>query len=405
MAKGKKSPNGSGSIWQRPDGRYGAALTYPYHDAATGRTKRRRTSTTKPNWDEAHKWLMERQNDLLGGVAVSPENPTFGEFLKGWLRDVVEPSVAPKTHEKREYHVGVHIAPALGHVRLKELAARQIQAFYTRLARREPPLATSTRRDIHTTLKMSLNQALRWGLIPRNPCDLVDPPRPILSDDLEDEEEEEIRALTDEQARKLFAATESKRWHHYYIAAIRTGLRPGELLGLKWRDLVLDADPGSLRVRRTLGVKPDGETYMKPPKSEASKRTLALHWEATEAFAAQREMLVGEGLATGPKDLVFPNTIGTPMSHHNLRRRYLQSDLERAKLPRLTLHELRHTFASIMLYEWRVPLEIVAEMMGHESPAMTLRLYAHFVPGSQEEAIRALRRMHQKPIRTARTET
>src|SRR3954447_16283303 len=92
--KGQKSPNGSGSIWQRPDGRYGAALTYPYHDPTTGRTKRRRASTTKRTWEEAHHWLMERQQDLLRGVVMSPENPTLGEYLEAWLLDVIEPSVA-----------------------------------------------------------------------------------------------------------------------------------------------------------------------------------------------------------------------------------------------------------------------------------------------------------------------
>src|SRR5215204_3561718 len=122
--KGKKAPNGSGSIWQRPDGRWGAALSYPYYDPAAGRTRTKRTSTTKKTWEASHRWLMQKQNDLLGGVPDAPQNPPLGEYLDEWLRDVVEPSVAPKTLEKREYHVRVHISPALGHVRMKDLQVR-----------------------------------------------------------------------------------------------------------------------------------------------------------------------------------------------------------------------------------------------------------------------------------------
>ena len=121
------------------------------------------------------------QIDLLGGVPDAPQNPTVSEYLSEWLADVIEPSVAPKTHEKRSYHVRVHLAPALGHVKLKDLQARQIHTLYVRMGRRVPTLATSTRRDIHTTLKMALKQAVRWGLIPQNPAEFVDPPNPFKS--------------------------------------------------------------------------------------------------------------------------------------------------------------------------------------------------------------------------------
>lgn len=392
----KRAPNGSGSVWQRKDGRYSASLTYPYHDPETGRTKRKRATTTKPDWQAAHQWLVGMQSKLQGGGVMSPEDPLVSEYLREWLRDVVEPGVAPKTHEKREYHVRVHISPALGRAKLKELQPRQIHALYTRLAREG--LAASTRRDIHTTLKMAFKQAVRWGLLQQSPVDLVEPPKagPDVT------EEEEVRALTDEQARELFAATAGDRWHNYYVAAIRTGLRPGEMLGLQWGDLELSGDPGSLRVRRTLGIRPGrtedgGGSYLKPPKSPASRRTLAVHWEAVDAFTAQRTMLEGEGLSTALKSLVFPNTRGEPMSRHNLRYRHLQPGLRRAGLPVLSLHELRHTFASIMLYEWRVPSEVVQRMLGHTSIKMTMDLYGHLMPGAQEQAIRALRQLHERP--------
>ncbi len=397
----KRAPNGAGSIWRKPDGRYSAALTYSYHDPETGKTKRRRATTTRPDWGSAHRWLVQKQNELLGGAVMGGEDPLLSDFLAEWLREVVEPSVAPKTHEKREYHVRVHIAPALGSQRLSELEARRIHSLYTALARGKgggEGLSLSTRRDIHTTLKMALNQAVRWGMLTKNPVDLVEPPRagPVA------EPEEEVRALTDEQARELFAATTEDRWRNYYVAAIRTGLRPGEMLGLQWGDLELSGDPGSLRVRQTLGIRPGrakdgGGPYLKGPKSPASHRTLALHWEAVDALRAQDAMLAAEGLSTAPKSLVFPNTRGEPMSRHNLRYRHLRPALTRAGLPALSLHELRHTFASIALFEWRLPAEIVQQMLGHTSIKMTMDLYGHLMPGAQEQAIRALRQLHQRP--------
>ncbi len=399
MSKGKggKAPNGSGSVWQRPDGRYSAALTVPYHDPDTGKTKRRRMTTTKKLWEDAHAWLMRQQSDLLGNVVrATNDDVLVREFLADWLRDAVEPLVALNTYKKREYAVRVHLSPALGHFCLDELQPRAVQALYSKLMR--SGLSLATRREIHVTLKMALAQAVRWGMSPRNVADMVDAPKQGRVEASEaDDEEDEVRALTDEQACELFRTTRESRWRNYYVAAIRTGLRPGEMLGLRWGDLSLGADPDSLRVRRTLDTKGRGPARFNPPKSAASRRRVVLHWEASGAFEAQREMLVHEDLPVGSKDLVFPSTTGSAMSADNLRWRYLKSDLRKAKLPELSPHELRHTFASIMLYEWRMPVEVVAEMMGHESPAMTLRLYAHFVPGSQEAAIRALRNMHTKP--------
>lgn len=389
MGKGK-APNGRGSVWQRKDGRYSAALTYPYYDPETGRTKRKRRSTTKPDWESAHNWLVQMQSDLLKGAVKSPEDPLVQQYLNEWLAEVVEPSVSPSTYHKREYHVRLHLIPELGKKRLKDLQPRQIHNLYTKMAREE--FSTSTRRDVHTTLKMALKQAVRWGLITQNPVEFVDTPRADAR-----YEDEEVRALSDAQAVALFKATSQDRWSNYYQAAIRSGLRPGEMLGLQWGDLDLNSDPGSLRVRRTLGVSKGGGTYFKAPKTPASRRTLALHWEATDALAAQKERLAAEGLPTGAQDLVFPSKTGNPMSRNNLLQRHLKPALADAGLPELTLHELRHTFASIMLHEWHVPSAVVQKMLGHDSITMTMDLYGHLMPDSQAQAIQALRQLHQRP--------
>lgn len=366
-----------------------AKLTYPYHDA-TGRQRRKTESTTKPDWESAHKWPLQKQSDLLGGVVFSGDDPTLGDYLREWLRDAIEPAVARNTYLKREYAVRVHLTPELGHVRLSALDPRRVHALYSRLAREG--YAYSTRREIHVALKMALKQAVRWGLLSRNVAEMVDPPKGRVA---LGEEDGEVRALTDEQARRLFAASSDSRWRNYYVVAVRTGLRPGELLWLRWGDIDLGSDPGSLRVRRTLDT--HSTPTFNPPKSDAARRTVALHWEARDALFSQRAMLDAEGLPKGQKALVFPSTRGTPMSADNLRKRNLKPDLAKAGLPVLTLHELRHTFASIMLHEWHVPPAVVQEMLGHESISMTMGLYGHLFPGAQKDAIRALERLHRRP--------
>jgi hypothetical protein len=117
---------------------------------------------------------------------------------------------------------------------------------------------------------------------------------------------------------------------------------------------------------------------------------VALHFEAKDALEAQRGMLRGEGLPVGEGALVFPSTSGTPMKSDNLRKRHLGPALGRAGLPYVTLHELRHTFASIMLHEWMVPPAVVSKMMGHKSIAFTFDLYGHLIPSAQSDVMRRL---------------
>ncbi len=368
-------------MWRRKDGRHGARFTW---DTPTGK---RTATTTKATEGEAEAWLLRTRADALDGEPAVSGPQTVAEYLDGWLRDAVEPSKARRTHEKRSWAVRVHINPALGKVKLTDLDARRIQALNAATVREG--YSYWTRREIHVTLKTALEQAVRWGVLRRNPAAVVEAPR-----DLSGPAQDEIRALTDSQARRLFALAGARgsRWRNYYVAAVRTGLRPGEMLGLRWGDLDLEGEPGSLRVRRSLDT--HGGAFFGPPKSARSRRTVALHREAKAALLAQRGMLEGEGLPTGDGNLVFPSQTGSPMKSDNLRKRNLKPDLARCGLPGLTLHELRHTFASIMLHEWMVPPAVVSKMMGHASIAFTFDLYGHLIPSAEEDVMRRLNAAH-----------
>lgn len=406
----KKSPKereralkGTGSRWQRADGRYSAAIVVPRRDPVTGRIARKKESTTRKTEEEVDLWLARKRHEIAeAGGALSEANAhkeaTLHEHLEAWLRDSVEPRVAPNTLQKRIWAASNHIAPALGHLSLSEVSPREVQALYAQLSREG--YSAATRREVHVTLRQALGQAVRWGLLSRNPAspEFVDAPKQSKQHRRSEAEEEEVRALSDQQAQELFAYAEGRgsRWRHYYVVAVRTGLRPGEALGLRWGDLDLRADPASLRVRRTLDT--HHAPRFGPPKSDASRRTLALHHEAKEALVLQQEMLAGEGLLREPHDLVFPSQVGTPMNSGNLRKKHLQRDLAGASLPKLTLHELRHTFASIMLHEWHVPPAVVQKMMGHDSIRMTMDLYGHLVPGAEADIIRRLNSLQQGSV-------
>lgn len=378
-----------GSVWQRKDGRFGAEFPVPVPGGVKAAT------TTKSTRDAAEAWLEQMREDATDGNLAVSGGRTVGGYLDEWLRDAVEPSVGRRTYGKRSWAVRLHIAPAFGSVRLSDLDARRIQALYASMAREG--YAHETRLAVHVTLKMALKQAARWNLIRRNPAEMVDAPRDLGNRRSGADEEDEVRHLTDAQARTLFASSEARasRWRNYYVIAVRAGLRPGEMLALRWGDLDLAGDPGSLRVRRTLDT--HSAAWFGPPKTPAARRTVALHFEAREALLAQRSMLESENLPAEKNALVFPSERGTPMSSDNLRKRHLGPALERAGLPYVTLHELRHTFASIMLHEWMVPPAVVSKMMGHKSIAFTFDLYGHLIPSAEADVMRRLNEAHKPP--------
>lgn len=389
---GMPRANNEGTVYRRKDGRWEAALSY--RDEA-GVLKRRRSY--HPSREAADRALTKMKSDRDGGVPLSGDNPTVEEYLRSWLRDSVAVSVDPKTLEGYEVACRVHILPALGRVRLKDLKARQIQSLYAK--KRREGKSARTMRNIHSTLKRALKQAVSWGELAASPAEMLDPPK-APSDG---EDEEAVEHLSDAEVLRLFAAAEEaeSRFRHLYVVAVRTGLRQGELLALRWEDLSLDADPAVLVLRRSLAPRIGGGYRYTPTKRKRQRRKLALHWEAGDALRAQRVLQDEERAAAGDRwregGLVFPSTLGTPMSARNLYRRDYKPLLERARLPDVSFHALRHSFASIALFEWETNPQLVSQMLGHADVAFTMRTYGHLLPTAQADEIRRLRALYGKP--------
>jgi integrase len=217
------------------------------------------------------------------------------------------------------------------------------------------------------------------GLIPRNAAGPVKPPRP---------RRVEIRALGREQVRALFEAARGDRLEALYVLAVTAGLRRGELQGLTWEDVDLDA--GTLQVRRTPS-EPRGGYIFEAPKS-GKGRQIRLTQRATVALKEHHKRQLEERMERGAlwqdHGLVFPSGVGTPLLGGNLNRAF-KALLQRTGLPEIRFHDLRHTCATLLLRQG-VNSMFVQELLGHADISLTLNVYSHVLPDMGDAAAGAM---------------
>lgn len=366
-----KTANGLGGIRQRKEGIYEARITL-----ADGS----RMSIYGKSHDEVSAAMIKALNDRNEGLPVKVDGKqTVKTYLEGWL-EAIKGNVRPKTYQGYECYVRVHVLPALGKIRMAKLTPQQLQAFYSK--KLEGDISPTTVRHLHATLHRAFEQAVRWGVVARNVANLVDPPR---------RRHKEMVALTPDQARALLEAAAEDRLEALYVLAVTTGMREGELLGLRWKDVDLDA--ATLQVRATMQRTKVGGLAISQPKTAASRRQIALTGMAVAALRRRKIRQAEEKLKTGPawedNDLVFPNTLGKPMEATNLLHRSFAPLLEKTALPKIRFHDLRHTAATVLLRK-RVPAKVVSEMLGHSNIGITLQVYSHVLPDMQREATAAM---------------
>ncbi|MGB3682882.1 MAG: site-specific integrase [Rubrobacteraceae bacterium] len=319
------------------------------------------------------------------GIVVDDRNLTVGEYLDSWLSDAVRGTIRESTYSRNKYLIESHIKPSLGRRKLKNLNALHIQGLYR--DRLDSGLSASTVQKIHHVLRKALTQAVRWDLIARNPADNVKAPTPV---------PKEMHPLSAEQARQLLQTARGDRLEALYVMAVHTGMRRGELLGLKWEDVDLDTANPTLRVRRTTTRKGNGYA-LGEPKTKNSRRTIRLTRGAVEALRSHRVQQAQEKLQAGSlyedQGLVFAGEGGSLVNPSNLRNRSFKPLLARAGLAegkaRITFHDLRHTCASL-LFQRNVHPKFVQELLGHASVAITLDTYSHMLPGMGGEAADAM---------------
>ncbi len=369
----KRRGNGEGTITKRKDGRWEARYTAqtpkgPKRKALYGRTR-----------SEVAKKLTKAMSDRDGGRVFDDENLRVEEYLERWLKGSVRGSVKPVTYESYERVLRVHVVPTLGRVKLAKLNPLHLQSLYRE--RLDSGLSPRTVQYVHVVMHRALKQAVRWGLVPRNASEAVDPPKT---------HRKEMRPLSPDQARSFLEAAIEDRLEALYVVAVHCGLRQGELFGLRWSDVDLDA--GTLHVARTLSHTKDGPTFT-VPKTAKSRRTVQLTNGAMEALQrhskCQADEMVRADTLYADQGLVFASEVGTPLNRHNVTQRSFRPLLKRAGVPEIRFHDLRHTCATLLLGKGVHP-KFVQELLGHSTIAVTLDTYSHVLPGMGNQASRAI---------------
>jgi integrase len=314
-------------------------------------------------YKEVERKLAEALGNVTKGIVLNDQNMTAIEYLDRFLEDVQRGSVRESTYSRDKYLVTNHVKPTLGRVKLKNLSAMHLQRLYRE--KQDAGLSASTVQKIHHILHKALAQAVRWNLLARNPSDAVKAPRCT---------PKEMHPLSADEARRLLEVAYGNRLEALYVLAVSTGMRRGELLGLKWTDV--DLENGRLSIRRALTRTDNGKyVALTEPKTKGSRRTVKLIQRAVEALRSHLERQLGEigeaGDLYDDQGLVFTTETGTTINPSNLRQRSLAPLLTKAGLPHIRFHDLRHTCVTL-LFSKGVHPKFVQELLGHATIAITL---------------------------------
>lgn len=335
---------------------------------------------------EAEKMLAMKIAEIESGGYVEQSKETVGSYLTRWLADK-KPQIRHYTHKQYDWLIRVHITPHLGKYELSKLTPAQIQKFYRQLGEGEKPLSASSIRHTHRVLHEALSRAVKWGLISRNPADVVDPPRPT-----------RYRATvwTPEQVVRFLSVAQASEpsYSIAFLLAVTTGMRQAEILGLQWKDV--DWDRSTLRIDRTQNYI-RGKSVIGDVKKESSRRTVALAESTLLALQHHRTLQSELRLAFGSKynesGMIVASENGSPLSQNTLNHVWRRL-LEAADVPRIRFHDLRHTHASLLLSAG-VDLKVVSERLGHATLAVTADIYTHVLPRLQHAAAEDFDRLLQ----------
>ncbi len=371
MAKGRRG-SGEGTIAKRSNGTYEAKISIE-----GGKRKTFYGKTRKEVQEKLKVALREQQQGML----VTAPQQKLEQFLQQWLEETQRNSVKPRSFERYEEIVRLHIVPVLGNVQIQKLTPQQVQSFYTKKIKEGYKAITVA--SFHNVLHKALDMAVRWNLVAKNVCDVVSPPRV---------EDFEIQPLTVEQIRKLLEVAKGHPMEALIKVAIATGLRRGELMALKWQDI--DLTTGILQVQRNLVRIPSklpGKGYIESEtKTKKSRRSVVIASFALEALREHRSQQLHALAAAGPlwqyNNYVFCTTIGTHIHPTRDMADPLNELLEKAGLPHIRFHDLRHTAATLLMSQGVHP-KVVQEFLGHSTITMTMDIYSHVLPTMQQDAI------------------
>ena len=369
----KRRANGEGNIRKRKDGRWEGRYTAG-RNPATGRAIYK--NVLGKTQAEVKEKLKKAIEETKGLDVAKGQRYTVGQWMDVWYKYYAQIKLRPSSHKTYEGYIKNHIKPNIGNIPLTKLTTLDLQRLYQKLltegrvdrleSQNQPKgLSPKTVRNINQVISSAMQLAIQQHLISHDPTDGCALPKT---------EHREMQTLSaDQLAAFLLEAKHSGVFEMYYIE-LATGLRRGELLGLKWEDIGFDNR--TLRVRRQVG-RINGEVREAPLKTKNAYRTISLGADAIGVLRQQREKQPSSSY-------VFPGPTGGPIAPDSVLH-MLHRVLDRAGLPEIRFHDLRHTFATLALQNG-VDVKTVSGMLGHFSAGFTLDTYAHVTTAAQRQA-------------------
>ncbi|GAA4703650.1 tyrosine-type recombinase/integrase [Brevibacillus fulvus] len=344
-------------------------------DEITGKRKQKTKNGFKTKKD-AEKACNELINQLNKGTYIEPSEKTIKEYIMEWMDINAKQILRPSSYDNHLIVIEKHIIPELGSLKLSQLTPSHIQKFYNQLS--TEGLSPDYIRYMHSILRKSIGQAVKWQLVARNVVELVEPPR--LAD-------KDIVTWSLEEATEFLDYVEAhgKRFFVAYVLAIYTGMRRGEILGLRWKDI--NWEHGKLSVRQTVYRTRQGLLFQEP-KTKNSKRQISLPEYVLSSLRRHRSDQNKQKLLLGglynDHDLVICTDEGKPIEPRNLVRHFDRM-IQETGLQKIRFHDLRHTHATILLQLGEHP-KVVSERLGHSRVGVTLDTYSHVLPDMQKDA-------------------
>lgn len=323
---------------------------------------------------EATKYLAKLRVEFAEGTYFKPAKKEFTDFIKEWF-EFYRGTVEKTTAQNRWPLIKTHIIPYFAGKRLEQITPRMLDHFYKQ--KQEDGLSGKTVREFHNLLNRAFSQAVKWSYLQHNPAANATPPKATTK---------EISVWNDEEVKRFLNLIESRDDYAFYLLLITTGMRRGELLALKWCDV--DFDKEKIQIRRSLCRLTGEGLVIKTPKTKKSRRQISISTYVRDVLKNHYEKQQKAAQAfQGPfnqEELVFCSTKGTLKDPSNLLREF-NGIIESALLPKVTIHDLRHLHATMMLRNGENP-KVVSERLGHSGIGITLDTYSHVIPDIQAAA-------------------
>ncbi|ACN17856.1 Phage integrase family protein [Desulforapulum autotrophicum HRM2] len=311
--------------------------------------------------------LRKVEDDLATGNYISPKKtPTFDQVAQEWL-DHKKMNIRASTWAVYEGHTKNHF-PEFKNLKIHQITIQRVEKFIT--DRQAAGMNLSTLRKILVSLRQIFNLAVKRGYCPRNPLDYADMPK---SQGEETDGADKIQILTHDQITAFLEVVTEQKYHVLFSLAIFSGARQGELLGLKWSDILWG--DSQIHIQRSFNNQRFYDT-----KTKGSNRKIDIGPVMLKKLKKWRLACPPGGL-----DLVFPTAKGNPMNHNNMVNRYFLPGLKAAKLERIRFHDMRHTYASLLIDQGE-NIKYIQAQLGHSNPTVTLNVYAHLMKGTNREA-------------------